>query len=398
MLQDSAKTCQTSSRIQAREVWAMPSLGRVYRDKGDRWLIKLPKNIKIFCDKQHRAFYSKQHAEWTLNQIHGEIENGNFDSDFYAKRKKSILSFSTYAEEWLGNCERRVQRNELSVTYLGSLKNYVHNLFIPHFGNTNIMEIKGRHLKAFYLSLEYSPKSLWNIMSGLHKLFKDAVDEEVLQAMPKFPMEFRASQLPDPQWQWCDEETQEKIFSELCPDAYFMILFAATHGTRPGETRALQHGDIDLNNDMVTVQRAFADNDLHQYTKSKRIRHIPLDPTWKELYLSRPRHLDFDGFVFADANSKPHGRNWCRNQWNAARERAGVAHITLYSGTRHAIASQCANRGIAIQLISKFLGHSTLAQTQRYAHLEVNALRQVRRKAPIRAIVSKSSVTAKSGK
>jgi hypothetical protein len=151
----------------------MPSVGKIYKDRV-RWFIRLPGGVKIFCDKQHRSFYSRQHAEWTLNQIHGEIENGAFDADFYVKKKKSLHSFSVYAEEWLCHCERRMERNELSPTYLGSLRNYVNNLFIPFFGDTNLMDIKGRHIKDFYLSIDYKPKSLWNIMSALHKLFRDA--------------------------------------------------------------------------------------------------------------------------------------------------------------------------------------------------------------------------------
>jgi integrase len=286
-----------------------------------------------------------------------------------------------------------VERQERSVTYLRSLQNYVNNLFIPFFQERNIKEITGRDIKQFYLSLEYSPKSIWNIMSGLHKLLSDACDEEVIQAIPKFPMEFKASKLPEPQWKWASEEIQDEIFKHLSPDAGFMIYFMAAHATRPGETRALQHQDIDLVNDTVTIQRAFSDNDLRPFTKAKRVRILPLDSTWKELYSSRPRHLDPEGFVFCDANGRPHGRNWSRNQWNAARDAAQVAHITLYQGTRHSFASQAANRGDSIQIISSFLGHSTLEQTKRYAHLKVNALRKIQRKADVKPIFGKLSVT-----
>ena len=367
------------------------SVGRIYRNRGNRWFLRLPGNIQIWCDKEHRTFHSREHAQWVLAQIQGEIERGIFDESFYAKKKKSLRSFSVYAEEWLSNCRRRRDRNELSITYLGSFQNYVRNMFIPFFGHMDLMEIRGRHLKQFYLSLNYKPKSLWNIMSALHKLFRDAFDEEAIQAIPKFPMEFRASTLPDPDWKWADEETQEKIFDHLTPDAYFMILFSATHGTRPGETRALQHRDIDIKNDLVTVQRAFADNDLRPFTKSKRVRILPLDPAWKQFYLSRPRHVDAEGFVFSDAEGKPHGRNWCRNQWNAAREAAGVAHITVYQGTRHSIASQAVNRGVALYSVSKFLGHSNLEQTKRYSHLEVNPLRLVQRQATVSRLPLKTT-------
>ena len=191
------------------------SWGKVYKDKGNRWCVRLPGGVRIFCDKEHRSFYSREHAQWTLAQIQGEIERGVFDENFYSKKKKSLQSFSVYAEEWLVNCERRVERNELSPTYLSSLKNYVNNIFIPHFGDTNITEIRAKHVKAFYLKLSYAPKTLWNVMAALHKLFRDALDDEVIQGVPKFPTGFKASALPEPEWKWASEETQNAIFTKL---------------------------------------------------------------------------------------------------------------------------------------------------------------------------------------
>ncbi len=374
----------------------MPALGKIRKDRGDRWYIELPGRVRIYCDKQHRSFYSRKHCEWTLNQIHGELENGTFDQDFYSKKKKSLHSFSVYATTWLSHCERRVERSELSPTYLGSLRNYVNNMFIPFFGDTNILDIRGRHIKEFYMKLDYSPKSLWNIMSALHKLFGDAKNEEVIQAIPNFPMEFKASSLPEPNWQWASVEVQDAIFAHLSPEAFYNIFFLATHGCRPGEGRALQHQDIDLENGTVTIRRAFADNTLRPFTKSKRIRVLPIDPEWQKLYQAQPRQLNRNAFVFADSEGKPHGRNWARNQWNAAVEAAGIAPISLYSGTRHSLASQAVNNGASIYAVSKFLGHSNLEQTKRYSHLEVNPLRQVQRKAEVKPLGCK--VSARGGK
>ena len=56
-------------------VWTMAgSVGRVYKNRSGRWFIRLPGKVQIWCDKQHRTFYSRQHAEWTLAQIQGELD------------------------------------------------------------------------------------------------------------------------------------------------------------------------------------------------------------------------------------------------------------------------------------------------------------------------------------
>jgi integrase len=337
------------------------------------------------------SFHSRQHAEWTLSQIHGELENGTFDPDFYSKTKKSLHSFSVYAEEWLRTCQRRVDLGKLSKDHFCHLRHYVNDLFIPAFGNTNITELRGKDINRFYLTLEKGPKTVYNIMTALHKLFNDAHDGEVIQQVPKFPADLKASQLPEPRTRWATEEVQEAIFAELEPDDLFFIMFQACHGTRTGETRALTHEDLDLQNDVVTICKAFSGNDL-RHTKTKRIRQIPLDPVWKEIYLSRPRNINPAAFVFT-RDGKPYSRTWAWRKWSEACEKAGVPNLTLYCGTRHSVASQAANRGVPIYSIAKFLGHSSLKVTERYARLDMSPLRAVLRKATLTPLKKKSELS-----
>ena len=332
------------------------SIGKIRKERGDRWYIELPGAIRIYCDKAQRTLYSRQQAEWTLSQIQGEIEARTFDADFYSKKKKSIRSFSVYAEQWLAHCEILLSRGELSPSYLKELRRFVKKVFIPFFGNENMREIKGQRLKAFYDSLGIkAPKTIFNIMGALHKIFADAVDEEVIETLPKFPIDFKLSRLPEPETKWASEDQQDEIFKYLDNEDYFMIFFLATHGTRPGEARALKHKDINLKEDKVRIGRGFSLNQLREQTKNKRIRTIPLDPEWKKLYLKRPRAINPEAFVFA-RGGKPFSESWTRKKWNEAREKAELAHITLYAGTRHSIASQAANRGESLYLIGKLLG------------------------------------------
>ena len=240
----------------------MPTLGKIYRERGGRWFVQLTSGVHIYCDREHRSFYSRQHAEWTLAQIQGEVERGVFDPDFYSKTRKSIHSFESYAEHWLRMCERKVEMGKLSRDHFGHLRHYVRDLCIPFFGHENMTEIRGKNITVFYLSLDKSPKTIFNIMMCLHKVFRDAYDDEVIQAIPKFPADLKASQLPEPEWKWASEEVQQEIFDNMDPEALYFILFQACHGTRTGETRALQHADLDLENDVVTIARAFSGNDL----------------------------------------------------------------------------------------------------------------------------------------
>ena len=352
-------------------------VGKIYPDRGNRWYIRLLNGEKICCDKQHRTFYDKKQAEAGLVQIASDMLAGTFDSNFYKKTKKSLLSFSVYAEQWLQRYERRMGRGELSPTYLKEVRRWVKKRFIPHFGEISILDIKGLHIRNFVDSIEgVSLKTRQNIIDCLQKLFRDAVEDEVLQVSPRFP---KRDIGPEPAITWATEDIQDSIFEELQEDELFFILFQACHGTRTGETRALQFRDIDLLNNTVIIRRSFAGNVLRQTTKSKRVRTIPLDPSWKELLLQRPTPLNPEMFVFSK-RGKPYSESWMRKQWNRACAVVGVPHITLYQGTRHSLASQAASRGVSIYLISKMLGHSNVKMTEKYADVLTQPLQAVHRK------------------
>ena len=335
------------------------------------------------------TFHSREHAQYTLVAIQSEIQAGTFEPEFYSKTRKSIHSFRVYAEEWLQRCERKVELGKLSKVHFRHLRHCVRNLFIPFFGQWNMLDIRGKHVNDFWLSLEKAPKTIFNIMAALHRLFNDAYRDEIIQKVPNFPPELKQSDLPEPNWRWASEKIQEKIFEHLDQDDLYFILFQACHGTRTGETRAIQHHDLDLANDSVTIRRAFSERDLKEHTKTKKNRTIPLDPVWKEIYLSRPRSITPDAFVFL-RNGEPYSTKWMWRRWCEACDAAGVHGLTLYAGTRHSVASQAANRGVSIYMIARFLGHNDMKTTQRYAHLDTNPMRQVLRRATVTPLKKKS--------
>jgi integrase len=370
----------------------MPSIvGKVYEQRG-RWHIRLKGGVRVFCDKRHRSFYSQQEAEYALSQICAEIENGTFDEGFYSKSKKSLLSFSVYAAEWLSNCEKRMNRGELAPTYIRSLRQFVNKIFIPYFGDVSMLEIKGRQLKSFYLSLDQHPKTVLNIMAALKKIFTDALSEEVIPQLPNFP---KIGRVPEPSWQWIDEELQDKILTELDPDSYYAIFFLMCHGCRTGELRALKHKDIDLQNETVTIRRSVSGDQVRETTKSKRSRTIPLDAEWKELYLQKPTPINNDMFVFTK-NGDALSHTWLSKRFRSVCDHLGINNLTLYQATRHSLASQAANRGESLYLIGKMLGHSTSKMTERYSHVETNALKQISRKSH-KNVVSNLSANKKVG-
>lgn len=356
-------------------------VGKVYQKRPGHWYIQLPGKVRIYCDKGHQSLDSEKRAQATLIGIYNEMKNGTFDPDFYRPSRKSRHSFSVYADYWISFREQMAKQGKLAMMWHRQTANVVNKLFKPYFGDDDMQAIQGQQLRLFQLSMtEYSLKTVRDRMILLMKIFRDAKADGIVQEVPVIPDEIKREDVPDPDWQWTDEETQEKIFAELDHESLYFILFQATHATRTGETRALQHQDIDLENDTVTIRRAFSGHFL-RFTKTKRERVLPLDPTWKELYLRQPRVFDKTQFVFLNKRSgKPYHKSYMPKKWTIACNKVGVKDLDLYSGTRHSLASQAANRGESLYLIKEFLGHASITTTQRYAHLAVAPLKAIQRK------------------
>ena len=163
---------------------------------------------------------------------------------------------------------------------------------------------------------------------------------------------------------------------------FYFVFFLATHGVRPGEARALIHSDLDLKRGTVTVRRAFSGTELRPFTKPKRVRVLPLDASWLELYNQQTTPLDPDSFVFT-RNGKPFSMTWASKKWREAADKAGFPNLNLYQATRHSLASQAVSRGESLYSVSKFLGHTNTTQTERYSHLNTSALQKIQRRATV---------------
>lgn len=371
--------CNSPILEKAGEGYAMRF--RVYKERGNRWAIYV-KGFNIYCDKSHQTFYSKEHAEATLVQILGEIKQGVFDPDFYSKKRKSIYSFSVYVDQWLLNFKRLVKAGKRSPSTFNKYKSYVENEFKPFFKQTSLLDILPRTIKQYYLSIiDLHPKTIYNKLACLHKIFADALDDGLIQVIPKFPIELKTNTIPRPVIRWADLDIQDLILKEIPDEVYSAIFFQMTHATRTGETRALQRKHIDTNRDTVLIEQAFVGNELRS-TKTKNSGLIPLDPEFKKIYLKMGKGFPED-FVFKKQKGRgkgtPFSESYLRKMWNKAREKAQVEEITLYEGTRHSLASQAINKGVPISTIQKFLRHESPKMTERYAHLKTESLRIAQR-------------------
>ena len=93
--------------LMSRGIGKVARVGRSSKSRSQRWRIRLSNGIDLYVDRDGRSFYSKEHAESTLDLIRAEMDprHYRFDPDNYRQKKESRHTFRAFAESWLENVE-----------------------------------------------------------------------------------------------------------------------------------------------------------------------------------------------------------------------------------------------------------------------------------------------------
>ena len=117
-------------------------------------------------------------------------------------------------------------------------------------------------------------------------------------------------------------------------------------------------------------------------TKNTRPRAIPLTEEAEAALASLHSSPMWQGVV---ARGQRKAKDWCVRRFTTIRNRAGLKDVTLHI-LRHTTASRLVQAGVDRYKVQTILGHSSPQVTERYAHLDVDHLRDdmsaVRKPAP----------------
>lgn len=127
-----------------------------------------------------------------------------------------------------------------------------------------------------------------------------------------------------------------------------LILFAAYTGIRHGHMLRLTAADV--YNGCITLDRT---------SKSRDLQVVPLNPRVAGIAERLPLPIT----------------EWqLRQSWDFARAATGLQHVRWHD-LRHTCASWLVQAGVPLLTVKEWLGHSTIAVTERYAHLADQNLR-----------------------
>jgi len=243
-----------------------------------------------------------------------------------------------------------------------TVKQYGHiaKMFLGYVGKP-LEEVSRRDLEAFreYLVLQrhYSKNSLYTTVRGLTCLFRSFS----LDVAEGFEAPRRPARLPH----YLTEEEMHRLFDAVhdSPRDSAIVHVLAFGGLRVGELCHLQLEDIEFERNILHVRSGKGDKDREVVVEEKTRAALDRYLTERTLAGEGTTKLFAVGAVTVERLVRK------------AAQRAGIVQRVTPHMLRHTLATALLARGCDIRYIQKLLGHSSVATTQIYTHVDTQALR-----------------------
>ena len=287
-------------------------------------------------------------------EIRAKVAAGTFRSE----RETTVRDFSS-------TLIAQLEVDDRKPSYIHEVRRLLNGHILPFFGSRAIRSIRPSDITKYKQAKQHlSNKTVNNHLGVLSRLLRLAVTDGIITAAPPVKLiSARVTEAP-----FFSEDEGHKLVDACEGRLRVMVIVALNTGLRLGELVALQWDDIDLDARTLTVRRQWCVV-AKDFTRPKNgeFRVVPLPPRVVAALRDWPRRL-LCPLVFPTESGRvidktDAGKYLARACKRAELERAG------WHKCRHTYASWLVQRGVELFTVQKLLGHKTIQQTQRYAHL-----------------------------
>jgi integrase len=256
---------------------------------------------------------------------------------------------------------------------------------VPHIGRMHIDDVHREtvdDLKTRWGKDGAMPRTINARLDTLQTMFSMAEEWRYLATTPTI----KRLKVPTDTPRFFTQEEAHAILESAQPQWRSMILVGLRTGLRIGELRGLQWGDIELQRAVLQVRRTDPGRpDMSPNApKGKRERTVPLTPdAAAALAVIRPAKAAARDWVWPAFDWRGKKRlgsrsaSGCFHGIRVAIDKAGIVEVegdeVAWHTLRHTFASWLVLRGVSLRIVQDLLGHASIRQTERYAHLVPNA-------------------------
>jgi integrase len=290
------------------------------------------------------------------------------DGDDPSAERKSALKDPTLEQFW----EEYLERHAIPRKAPGSVKEdrNLWRLYIrPPLGHIKVNAITRQDITRLHASRRSTPYGANHMLCLLSKMMNLAVDwdyrsDNPCRGVKKFHEEPRSRYLT------AAERDRLSRALEQEPDQVgaIAIWLCRLTGARKGEVLQARWYQFDLAARMPMWQIPASS------TKQKRVNRKPLSKLAATMLAEWKARCPPSEAGWVIPGRDPEMRRADLNgPWRRVRKRAGLDDVRLHD-LRHDFASIAVSQGSSLEIIGRYLGHSSIQTTQRYAHLQDDPL------------------------
>lgn len=282
----------------------------------------------------------------------------------------ATITVERYAEEWI-----LLKRRDLRQS---SIKRYETHLkhIIEHIGPVKLPELKPARVERMYEALLKQGLSASSV-NGTHRTLRAMLRTAFRKGVTHFDITLRidAPSLRKREPRITTKEQIRNVLNEADQDQRYGLLISTLvlTGLRVGEAISARWEDLDLDKGLLTVRDS---------KTAAGHRNVPITK-WltSRLRRHRAKHLerslaagvgeDEHGFIFTNTVGGAMLYQHVRQRgWLPFRQNAGLPADTWIHDLRHAAGSLMLSEGVPLPVVSRVLGHASVAITaQVYAHM-----------------------------
>ena len=255
----------------------------------------------------------------------------------------------------------------LMETAISHLKSITGECLLPSITPEHVDRYKTLRLTTVNkLDRKVSPVTINAELRGLRSVFNTAIRWKLLESNPFAKLQMLQS--PDVPPAYLSKEDFQKLLA-LINEAWLkdVIIFGTLTGMRRGEILNLKWSDIDLQRRIIQVQSS-----LTFQTKQGKRRVVPMNDIIFHMLTSRMNN-SVSEFVFSYRN-KQIDEDILTHRFKEYVLNAGLNPRLHFHSLRHTFASWLVQDGVSLYEVQKLLGHSNIAVTQVYSHLQPEGL------------------------
>ena len=303
------------------------------------------------------------------------------------------MTVADWSQEWL-----KTYNSNLRVSSFERNRGILANHLCSQLGHMTLTSIRPIHLQQLLNRLAEEGKSLdtiKHVLQTLNRLFASAQENQLIADNPAKALTLPQCAAPQSHRALTARERKILLRTATTHRAGPWVLFLLYTGLRPGESMALDIGDV--HDGLIDVSKAIdgRTNDIKTPKSQAGIRSVPIPQPLKRLLPEegslppeRPLFTQFDRTKEHQPTDRRHTKQSLKGLWNSfalamqdvekemianreiSRASENLSPLTPYD-LRHTYCTDLAKSGVPLVTASKLMGHSSVNLTARiYTHVD----------------------------